>query len=70
MASERRPSARDVVFHLLGLVDPLEVDDRDVRAFGGQGPRVRGADALRRAGDDADLAVETIPHVECSHLQK
>ena len=52
----------DVLLHVLGLVDALEVDDGDVGAFRGQRARVRGADALGAAGDDADLVEQSVAH--------
>ena len=60
---ERATTERlDVVLDRTGLVDALEVDDRDVGALTRQRPRVRRADALRRTGHDADLALESLPH--------
>ena len=41
-----------------GLVGSVQVGDDDARACGGQSFGDRAADALRRAGDDGDLAVE------------
>ena len=55
--------ALDVVRHRPGLVDALQVDDRHVGALGRHGPRVRGADPLRRTGHDAHLVLQPIPHV-------
>ena len=52
----------DVVLHGPGLVDALQIDDRDVGTLTGQRPRVGRANALRGAGHDADLALEPLPH--------
>ena len=40
------------------LVGAVQVGDDDARALGGEPVGDRAADALRRAGDDRDLAVE------------
>ena len=56
------PERFDVVLDLLRLVDALQVDDGDVGAFFRHRPRVRGADSLRRTGDDADLVEQPVAH--------
>ena len=45
-----------------GLVRPLQVCDDDTCALRGETTRDRGADALRGARDDGDLAVERAVH--------
>ena len=62
IVSARRPSASMSSSTVLRLVDALQVDDRDVGALLRHRPRVRGADSLRRTGDDADLVEQPVAH--------